>query len=158
MSEQLKILMEQLKSFGYDEKTLMLAQAMRNMKDTSYGNLVSLPITPGQTVGFDIKIDRSDFAWKWLFYHLVPENTGLQFDFTIDVQFGQDRRAFKGPTTPMAEFYGSPRLQLWKMNNPPIVIPGESTVNVTLTNAFAAPLGNPLPIQVMLVGNEKVTL
>jgi hypothetical protein len=156
VDEQLKNLLEPLKAFGITEESLLLAQAMKNMKDTGYGNLVELPITPNQSTGFDIKIDRSNFAWKWLYYSIVPENLTTLFNFTIDVQFGQDRRAFKGPIRPLATMYGSPRTNLWKINNPPIVIAGESTVNVEVTNVFAAPLANPLAIQIWLMGNEKV--
>jgi hypothetical protein len=156
VDQQLKSLLEPLRAYGITEESLLLAQAMKNMKDTGYGNLVDLPITPNQSTGFDIKIDRSNFAWKWLYYQIVPEDNTTQFNFTIDVQFGQDRRAFKGPIRPMASMYGSPRTNLWKVNNPPIVIAGESTVNVEVTNVFAAPLSDPLPIQIWLMGNEKV--
>lgn len=158
MDEKLKGLLEMLKPYGYTEESLMLAQAMKNMKDTGYGNILELPITPGQTVGAAYKIDRSNFAWTWLFYCYLPENTGLEFDFSIDVVYNQDRRSFKGPIPAPASMFGNPRLQLWKRNNPPVVFGHNTTVNVTLTNNFAAPLADPVRIAVFLMGNEEAIL
>lgn len=153
MSEQLNALLEQLKQFGYDEQTLMLASAMKNMKDTGYGVILDIPIQLGQTVSGDVRIDRSDFAWKWLFYRYTVENAALNYDISIDVQFGSDRKAFKS-VIPMADMFGNPRTQLWKINNPPIVIQHDSTVNITVTNVGDVIVAEN-PLQIFLMGNEK---
>jgi hypothetical protein len=158
MDEKLAMMMEQLKPYGFTPQTLMLAKAMKDMKDTGYGNLITLPTNNGETGSAAYKIDRADFAWTKLFYCLFPENTAINFDFTIDVVYNQDRRSFKSPTPPPALYYGNPRQWLWKVNNPVVVFEGNSTVNITLTNNFAAPLATPLKVYVALVGNEDKTV
>jgi hypothetical protein len=158
MDQQLAALLDPLKAYGFTPEVLMLANAMKNMKATGYGNVITLPINPGETGSAPYKISRAQFAWTQLFYCLVPENTGLNFDFSIDVVYNQDRRSFKSPIPPPAYYYGNPRVWLWRRNNPCVVFDGESTVNVTLTNNFAAPLVTPLRVWVGLVGNEDKTV
>lgn len=158
MDEKLSAMLEQLKPYGFNAQTLMLAKAMKDMKDTGYGNMITLPINPGETGSAAYKIDRADFAWTKLFYCVVPENTAINFDFSIDVVYNQDRRSFKSPVPPPAYYYGNPRQWLWKVNNPVVVFEGNSTVNITLTNNFGAPLGTPLKVYVALVGNEDKTV
>lgn len=158
MDEKLTQIVESLAPYGINEQTLMLAKAMKNMKDTGYGNIITLPINPGETSGAAYKIDRSNFAWTWLFYCLIPENTALEFDFSIDVVYNQDRKSFKGPIPAPALMFGTPRQWLWKKNNPPVVFGHNTTVNVTLTNNFAGPLSDPLDVAVFLMGNEEATL
>jgi len=131
-----------------------LANAMRQMKVMKYGDTITLPGEIGETGTGTIVINRSDFAWISLRYALVTDDPTDPLNFSIDVSLQNDTRFYKSQNAPMASIFGSPRTNIWNENAPPVIIPNQTTVFITLMNHYAAD-GDSRNIQVWLVGNEK---
>lgn len=137
-----------------NDRLMQMADAMKNMKPMKYGDTITLPGTVGESGSGTIVINRSNFAWRYTMYSLVTEDPTDPLNFSIDVSLQNDRRFYKSQNAPMARIFGSPRTNIWMENAPPVIIPDQTTVFITLVNHYAID-GNARDIQVWLCGNEK---
>lgn len=138
------------------DQFIALQEAMKNLSSMKYGTTIELGGTPGDRATGAIVVNRSDFALvtlKWAFVTSMESTAAA--DFSIDLSLQNTKRFHKSPTPPMALSFGSPNTSIWDKYAPPILIKIQTTVYIELTNLFAAPV-DPMKIQILLVGDEKV--